>query len=194
MEYITKYTDESSWEKNWQKEYKYGIFLIYPPEPHLSKITELRNKYAWSQSSLCNAHISLSVQIPQGLTQSHINELQNKLCDIDSIRIKYGPIVDKPQHRGVVLEVSPQERLKYLLDVVESCSAFQGAIERKYKYWAHMTIAEMLTWEQTYQIIDEVKDLCLGGEFELEYISYAVPDEKFEFTERARIYLKTSKS
>ena len=52
----------------------------------------------------------------------------------------------------------------------------------------HMIIAEMLTWEQTYQIIDEVKDLCLGGEFELEYLSYAVPDEKFKFTERARIY------
>jgi hypothetical protein len=35
--------------------------------------------------------------------------------------------------------------------------------------------------------------LPLVGEFELEYLSYAVPDEKFEFTERARIYLRTCK-
>lgn len=189
MDYITDYSDETKWEKNWQKEYKYGIFLIFPPEPHLSKITELRNNYAWSQSSQCNAHISLSVQIPQGLTQTHIDELQARLSNVNPIRLKYGPVVDKPQHRGVVLEVSNQVELNQLLDIVESCSAFHGAIERKYKYWPHMTIAEMLTWEQTYQIIDEVKELDLRGEFDIEYISYAVPNEQFEFTERARIYL-----
>jgi hypothetical protein len=193
MNFITAYANESNWVKTWQREYKYGIFLIFPPEPHLSTITAIRNKYAWSQSSQCNAHISLSVQVPQGVTQEHIDEMQSRLFNIDPIYIKYGPVVDKPQHPGVVLEISPQKQLKSLLEIVESNSVFIGSIKRKYEYWAHMTIAEMLSWEQTFQIIDQVKDLPLGGEFNLEYISYAVPDETFEFTERARIYLGKNK-
>lgn len=190
MNFVTPYADESNWEKNWQKEYKYGIFLIFPPEPHLSAITALRNKYAWAQASQCNAHISLSVQVPQAVTQAHLNELQNKLNHVDPINIKYGPVVEKPQHRGVVLEISPQDQLKSLLQIVESASVFSGGLKREYDYWAHMTIAEMLSWDQTYEIISELKDLPLSGEFKLEYVSYAVPDEKFEFTERARIYLR----
>ncbi len=187
MEYITEYADEQNWEKQWQKEYKYGVFLIYPPEPHRSKITELRNRYAWSQSSQCDAHISLSVQIPRPVTADDIAEIQNKLKDIQTFMIAYGPIMDKPLHRGVALDIVPQDALKSLSEVVEATSVFATAIKRKYPYRAHMTIAEMLTWEQTYQIIDELKDLPLTGEFELAYLSYAVPDECFKFTERARI-------
>ena len=55
--------------------------------------------------------------------------------------------------------------------------------------WAHMTIAENPTMEQSYEIINELRDLNLVGEFRLEYLSYAVPDENFAFTEMLRIKL-----
>ena len=61
------------------------------------------------------------------------------------------------------MKISPQEQLKSKFEIVESSSIFKGAIQRKYDYCAHITIAEMLNWEETYQIIDEVKDLPLEG-------------------------------
>ena len=192
MNAVTQYADETKWEKEWQKEYKYGIILIYPPEPHLSKITELRNRYAWAQSSECDAHISLSVQLARPVYQADIDEIYNKLSCIEPLKIQYGPVIEKPEHRGVVLEVKQQEELKKILEVVETSSIFENSPVRRFPYWAHMTIAEMMypcTWEQTYQVIEEVKDLPLSDIFELSYLSYAVPDDNFKFTERKRIPL-----
>jgi len=188
MSFVTTYSDVM-WEQDWQKEYRYGIILVYPPEPHLSKNTKLRDYYAWAQYSECDAHISLSVQVGRPVTQSDIDELQKKLSQAAPFRIQYGPVVDKPEHPGVALEIKQQQELKALLEIVEVSPIFEHSPVRKFPYWAHMTIAEKVSWEQTYQIIEEVKDLPLSGEFELAYLSYAVPDDDFKFTERLRIYL-----
>ncbi len=190
MKPITTYADEQNWVEEWKKEYKYGVILILPPEPHYSKVTEIRNKYAWAQSCCeCGAHISLSVQIPRPVTGAHIAELKGKLANKKPFTVKYGPVVDKPFYQGVMLDIHPQDTLKSLQETVESTSLFEGAKERKHPYWAHMTIAERATWEQTFKMIDEVKELPLSGQFRLEYLSYVVPDNNYIITERERIYL-----
>jgi len=186
---VTEYASGRSWAKAWQHEYRYGVWLIYPPEPHRSAVTALRERYAWSQSSRCDAHISLSLPLPRPVTAADVAELQAALSQVQPFRVSFGPLVRQPAHRGVVLEVSPQDSLRALLEKVEATSAFAGAVPRKYPFWAHLTIAEMVTWEQTYAIIEELADLPLSGEFDLAYLSYAVPDEEFSFTERARVYL-----
>ena len=190
MEYVTTYADETMWEKAWQREYKYGIILIYPSEPHRTTITALRDRYAWSQTSQCDAHISLSMPIAHPVTQRQLDEVKVGISAIKPFQVRYGPVVEKPQHRGVVLAVQPQDALTDILTAIELTSVFDDAPLRKYPYWAHMTIAEQLDWEQTHRIIDEVKDLQLEGRFELRYLSYAVPDQTFHFTERARVYLQ----
>jgi 2'-5' RNA ligase len=121
--------------------------------------------------------------------QDHLDEIIIKLRSIDPFCINYGPIVDKPTHPGVVLKISQQDDLKKLVENIESTSLFEGVVTRKYPFWAHMTIAEMLTMEQTYQIINELKDIPLTDLFRLTYLSYAVPDENFAFTERLKIKL-----
>lgn len=60
---ITNYVSDITGWKIWMQEYKHGVILIYPPEPHKSKITELRNRYTWSQSSECDAHITSSTGV-----------------------------------------------------------------------------------------------------------------------------------
>ncbi len=189
MSAVTEYASGKTWAVEWQREYRYGIWLIYPPEPHLSAITALRERYAWAQSCECDAHISLSVPLPRPINASDVAELQAALRTVPPFTVTYGPLVRRPAHRGVVLEISPQDTLRALLETVEATSAFERAAPRPYPYWAHMTIAEMVTWEQTYAIIEELKDLPLQGDFELTYLSYAVPDERFCFTERARARL-----
>ena len=189
--YITSYADERNWENEWQREYKYGIILVLPPEPHRSRINELRRRYAPSEAESCDAHISLSVQVPRPVTAAHVAEVRDKLRTIEPFAIQYGPLVVKPAHRGVILEIGPQDTLEALLKTVEATCLFEGALKRKYPYRAHMTITEFVTWEQTYQIIEELKDLPLSGEFMLNYLSYIVPDDAFRFTERAKIPLGT---
>ena len=102
--------------------------------------------------------------------------------------VHYGPVVEKPAHKGVMLAISEQEELRDLLGM-EMSSIFEGAPVRKYPYLAHMTVAEFVSWEQTYEIIEEMKGMSLTDSFMLGYLSYAVPDQNLRFTERARVYL-----
>ena len=68
MKPVTSYADETMWEDDWVREYKYGIILIYPPEPHLARVTKLRERYSWANGA-CDAHISLSVPVRRPVTR-----------------------------------------------------------------------------------------------------------------------------
>lgn len=186
---LTNYAEKMDGWKEWQVQWRYGAILIYPPEPHLSKVTKLRDRYQWSQGCICDAHISMTVPLPVPLLEHHVEEVSTAISKVEPFTIKYGPIIEKPVRPGVLLKIEPQDRLRDLVSIVESTSAYENHISRSYPFWAHMTIAENPTMEQSYEIINELRDLNLVGEFRLEYLSYAVPDENFAFTDRLRIKL-----
>lgn len=178
----------AGWKK-WMKEYQYGIVLIIPPEPHKAVVNALRQVYAWSQSSECDAHISLSVPVPGPVDPIDLRELEDRLATFEPFILNYGPIITGGDGRGIVLDIQPQEKLKKLLLLIEEGRMFQGASERKWPYLGHMTIAEMLTTAQSQQICDELSSLRLSGYFLVDHLSYLVPDENFAFTERVKIRL-----
>ena len=190
MDAITTYADETQWRKTWQGAWKHGVILVFPPEPHLSKITALRNRYAWAQSSDCPAHISLTRQISRPVLPSDVEEIQKKIRRMRRFIVDYGPLVENPPHSRVALAVEQQAELKKLLEAVESASLFETSPKRKYPYLAEMIIAERVSWVQTRQIIEEVKNLPLSGNFNLSSVSYVVPDQNFKFTERLRFFLE----
>lgn len=45
MQSTTQYANEQLWEKEWQKEYKYGVILFIPLEPLISLVIKLSQKY-----------------------------------------------------------------------------------------------------------------------------------------------------
>ncbi len=183
--YVTRMT---GW-KNWMKEYQYGIVLILPPDPHRAIVNAVRKLYAWSQAAECDAHISLSVQVPGPVDPMDLGELEGRLAAFEPFVLNYGPIVVGGDGRGVVLDIEPQEPLERLLPLVEGARMFDGAIERKWPFRGHMTLAEMLTDAQSAQVREELSGLSLSGCFRVDNLSYVVPDESFAFTERARIRL-----
>jgi hypothetical protein len=42
---ITQYTQDISQWQEWQKEYQFGVILIFPPEPLLMQVNVLRARY-----------------------------------------------------------------------------------------------------------------------------------------------------
>lgn len=176
----------SGWKK-WMKEYVYGIVLIVPPDPHRIVVNALREAYAWSQSSECDAHVSMSAPIPRPVEASDLREIEERLVGFEPFTLEYGPIITGGDGRGIVLDVAPQETLRELLGILEGASLFEGAIERKWPFRAHMTLAEMLTEEQSRDVQAELSGLDLSGRFPVDRLSYIVPDEGFVFTERTTI-------
>jgi hypothetical protein len=52
-----------------------------------------------------------------------------------------------------------------------------------------MTIAEFILLERTEELMDELQGLTPEGDFLCDNVSYAVPDESFHLTERAKLEL-----
>jgi hypothetical protein len=191
MDSITTYVpDVSPWQPPWKRDYQFGVLLIYPPDPPLGVVNRLRDRYAWSQSADCDAHISLTVPLPRPVTRPDWAALQIIAAQIEPFEIRYGPLMHYlPAAPGVVLRIEPQDRLKHLLVSLEGSDCFAGARPRPYPFSAHMTIAELISEELTLQLMDELKDEAPRGAFVCDHVSYAVPDQGFRFTERARLAL-----
>ncbi len=180
--------DMRGWEP-WQQKYRYGVLLIIPPEPSLSLVDSLRVRYAWAQSSECPAHISLTVPLPQPLAPEHWTELVGIASEIKPFTIHYGPLTHYLPHPGVVLRIDPQDRLDHLREALESASCFAQADPRRYPFSAHMTIAEMISAEQTIEIMSALQGDAPQGSFLCQKVSHVVPDDRFRFAERTRLTL-----
>jgi len=186
-ESITEYVaDVSSW-KPWQQEYRFGVILVVPPEPPLSEVNALRERYAWSQSGECDAHISLTVPVPRALSTAHWRELEAIAAGIEPFTVRYGPLMNYLPHPGVCLGIEPQAALDKLRIAIESASCFADAKPRRYPFSAHMTIAEMISVEQTHEIMEELTTEAPQGTFLCEDVRYLVPDAEFRFVERGRL-------
>jgi hypothetical protein len=93
---------------------------------------------------------------------------------------------------GAALHIEPQSELDRLRRALESCAIFRGAGVRAYPFWAHMTIAEFITVEDTKRLVSEIGgDRAPQGNFLCDHLAYLVPDEGFRFIERATLALNT---
>jgi 2'-5' RNA ligase len=168
------------WEK-WQLEYKFGLILIMPTEPILSIVNELRTKFDFRSQSYCDAHISLSLPVPQPITEEDWRELKEIASSIKPFEIHYGKLKDFPPYPGVVFSIEPQKKIDRVRKKIEKASIFKNATPRKFPYKAHMTIAEFISVEDTKKILQELEDKTPIGSFLCENLMYIVPDEKMHF-------------
>jgi 2'-5' RNA ligase len=180
--------DITHWQ-DWQKAYKFGVLLIFPPDPPLAQVNALRARYDPQSQAVCDAHISLTVPLPRAMSESHWKELESIVSAIETFTIEYGPLINYPPHPGVCLAIKPQDQLDRLRTALEIASVFVGAPPRKYPFSAHMTIAEFISIEQTEKLMVELEDVAPKGVFTCTGVSYAVPDANFHFTERKRLAL-----
>lgn len=186
---VTKYEEDISQWETWQREYRFGVLLIYPPDPPLIQINALRAKYDPRSQSFCDAHISLTIPLPRPLSEAHWDELESIASFITPFTIHYGPLMNYLPYPGVCLAIEPQAELDRLRTALETASAFAGAPARRYPFSAHMTIAEFISEDETKSLMVELKDVAPVGSFLCTYVSYTVPDSSFHFTERRLLEL-----
>ncbi len=180
--------DISHWEA-WQQQYRFGVLLIFPPDPPMKRVNDLRSKYDPQGQFICQAHISLTIPLLRPLNDAHWSELRSIASGIKPFYIHYGPLMNYLPHPGVCLAIEPQDELDRLRATLETASVFEGAPARKYPFSAHMTIAEFISLERTEELMSELQGLAPEGDFLCNSVSYAVPDGSFHFTERAKLEL-----
>jgi 2'-5' RNA ligase len=165
----------------WQREYRFGVVLIYPPEPVRAVLNTLRAEHDPRSQRYSDAHISLSVAAPSAPSEEQWAALQSELAEQPPVSIKYGPLKTFEGHPGVVLHVEPRPELDRLRAIVESAPPFSAAAPRRWPFSPHLTIAEFISLERSAELMVELRELDLQGEFSCSHLVHAVPDESFHF-------------
>jgi 2'-5' RNA ligase len=186
---MTSYADaREAWE-DWMHAYRFGVLLLFPPEPVRSVVNRLRTRYDPRSQRYCDAHISLTVAATAPVTRTRWAELEAAAAQIEPFEITYGPLKHYLPHPGVCLAVEPFEALDALRAALEAVPPFSDAPARHYPFSPHMTIAEFITAERTVSLMTELAPVAPAGRFLCEGVSYAVPDGAFHFSERHRLTL-----
>jgi 2'-5' RNA ligase len=181
VEFITQYANEELWEKEWQKEYKYGVILFIPPEAIFSVVNELRQKHDKLSADGCCAHISLTMPIKNPLTIKDVNEIKRKLSHFERFEVHYGPFINfLPVAKGVVLEIEEQKKFEELYKTIENAEGVEF-YHRKWPFKAHMTIAEFISEEDTVILTEELNKNTIQGSFSCDKVYYMVPNQDMVF-------------
>ena len=186
---ITEYAMDMDGWLDWQKAYRFGVILIFPPDPPAGEVNRLREIYDPRGQSYCEAHISLTVPLTRPLDDFHLDELKILTSGFNPFTIQYGPLSNYLPVPGIVLAIEPKDLLGSLVITLESASAFENAPPRPYPFSPHLTISEFIDVERTGELMVELQGKTPEGEFLCDCVSYVVPDETFRFTERARLEL-----
>src|SRR6266545_879718 len=181
---ITRYESVVSHWQDWQQEYRFGVLLIFPPNPVFAQVNALRATYDPSSQAACDAHISLTRPLPRPMSEAHWSELKAIVAGIAPFPIQYGPLRHYLPYPGICLAIEPQDALDRLRLTLETATVFADAPTRKYPFSAHMTIAEFISVERTLALMAELADVVPSGVFVCTRVSYAVPDARFRFTAR----------
>jgi 2'-5' RNA ligase len=174
----------------WQSAYRFGVILIFPPQPLRAQVNALRARHDPVSQATCDAHISLTVPLLREPGERDWEELAAAAAATAPLTIRYGAATTCLPHAGVVLAIEPQDELDRLTTALESCAAFAGAAPRAYPFWAHMTIAEFITVERSIALAAELEDVAPAGSFRCHAVSHAVPDADFHFEERRILPLR----
>jgi 2'-5' RNA ligase len=183
-----KYADTSHWEE-WQREYAYGAFYIFPPPGIIEPIDQLRQNYDHKSASYCQAHISRSEPLTAPLTDEHMQELRETLSSIEPFVMQYGPLRSFPPYPGVVYTITPEDAFMELRSRIHAASLFRNKKLKREHIAPHMTIAEFITVERTHALLEELRGKVPEGTFLCNAIEYAIPNHDFYFERVLRIPL-----
>ena len=170
----------SGWEE-WQLEYRFGAFYIFPPTGVIEPVDALRRLYDPKTASICQAHISLSEPLQAPLTNEQLREIRTALSAVQPYDIRYGPLRSFPPHPGVCYSIAPEAEFRRLRAVLHSTSAFAGIPLQHEHIAPHMTIAEFISLERTAELLHQLSGKVPEGTFRCDSVAYAVPNDDFYF-------------
>lgn len=66
-----------NWDEEWKNNYRYGTFVIIPPEPVFSIVNDLRRRHDPKSARIAPAHISLTMPLKHPLKSNQIKQIEN---------------------------------------------------------------------------------------------------------------------
>ena len=177
---ITYAQNLAEWE-DWQRPYRFGVLLIFPPAEIARQIDALRAEYDPLSHSICPAHISVSDPLIDEMTPQLYDEIRDIVAATRRFEIHFDKPAASPTHGGVYYPILPQEPIDNLKRALHGSSAFSGQAHERRGIPPHMTIAEFLSIEESLALCEAIQGTAPSGSFTCDRLYYVVPDADFRF-------------
>ena len=158
-----------------------------PPEDVAREVNRLRAKYDPPTYACCPAHITLSDPLGLEMTPERDAELARILSAVEPFTLHF----DRPQasreRGGVAYPIRPAAPIYALRNVLHQASVFTRP-----PYWTrtippHMTIAEFVSINESWRILEGIRDTAPSGSFLCDRLEFIVPDINMHF-QRVKSY------
>ena len=177
VEYVT---DTAAWEK-WQRDYRLGLILIMPPEDVAARVNPLRAKYDPRTYAYCPAHITLSDPLGLEMTPERDAEITRILASVQPFTLYFDEPHASRERGGVAYPIRPREPIDALRSTLHQGSVFTRPPYYTRTIAPHMTIAEFVTIEESWRIVEELKGIAPRGSFLCDRLEFIVPDANMRF-------------
>lgn len=175
---------------DWQKPYFHGVLVIWPPEPVRSKVNQLRQAYDPVSRAICEAHITLTQPFLDRPTKMDWSALAGIASSLAPIEIAYGPLNAFFPNPVIYFEIQPADRLLEMRRVLHDTGLFNLALAYTEGFVPHMTVTESLSEiKADEELLTKLRERVSGGSFSCSWLSYIVPDAKFNFRVARRLKL-----
>jgi 2'-5' RNA ligase len=170
-----------NWEE-WQKPYRYGALVIWPPEEVRRTVNAQRTAYDPVSQSYCEAHITITPPLLRELTDQEWATIDGIIGQQPAFEIQYGPLNSFLPYPCIWYEIEPREILRRLHYALLETGYFKVDPDDTREYIPHMTITEGLAGpEVDERLLESLREESENGTFLCSALAHIVPDDKFCF-------------
>jgi 2'-5' RNA ligase len=170
-----------NWEE-WQKVYRHGTLVIWPPDDVRKVVNQQRMKYDPKSASICETHITLSQPLLKPLSNKEWIRIQEISTEFDPFEIQYGPLKSFLPYPCIWYDVQPANRILAIRESLHQSSFFNLSLRHTEGFIPHMTITEGLSGPAvTDELLSELQSQSVSGSFICKEITFIKPDETFTF-------------
>lgn len=169
------------WE-DWQKAYRFGTIVIWPPEEIRATVNAQRERYDPVSQSYCEAHITVTQPLVRSPSEGEWDQIYRVLGSFDTFKIEYGPLNSFLPYPCIWYEVQPIESVLQLREALHECGYFNLELRNTESFIPHLTITEGQSGPEVDAfLLSKLNDESRGGSFHCKELALIVPDESFNF-------------
>ncbi|MFX0043440.1 MAG: 2'-5' RNA ligase family protein [Candidatus Hodarchaeota archaeon] len=168
--------------KEWQKVYRFGTIVIWPPDAVREMVNAQREIYDPVSQSYCESHITVTQPLRNSLTNNEWDDILDMLKIHKAFKITYGPLNSFLPYPCIWYEIRPQEKVLDIRRSLHDTGYFNLTLPHTEDFIPHMTITEGRSGPPVDSALLEIlNNESEQGTFLCEALAYIVPNKDFRF-------------
>lgn len=179
-----------TWQE-WMKPYRFGTLLLEPPEPVLTHVNRLREKFNLDTLGFSQSHVTLTQPLRRPLHEEEWQKVRRVIASQPRFTLQIGPLVLSPNQELLWLDIEPKRTLLCLRGALHELGYFDMSLPFTSGFIPHMTISELRRDpKEAQRIATELNCENQKFEFEVQAVQWSVPNELFHFQVKNNLPLK----